>query len=135
MAIEVSSPVPNPATPDEASTADLVREAVEEGRELVRLEVALAKEEMKIELKQLERAAISGGVAVAASLLSLSSLAVAVILAFGATVLAALLVALGFVVVAGAAGLAGYGMLPKVPLEKTRHRFETDLSQLKEHIA
>jgi uncharacterized membrane protein YqjE len=135
MVIEASSSQPNPAILEEASTADLVREAVDEGRELVRLEIALAKEEVKVELKQLERAAISGGVAIAASLLMLSSLAVALVLALGGTVLAALFVALGFLILAGAAGLLGYGMLPKVPLEKTRHRFENDVNQLKEHIA
>ncbi len=136
MAIEISSPSErNPAMLEEASTADLVREAMDEAKELVRLEVALAKEEVKEELKEVEHAAISFGVAAGASVIVLCLLAVAIVLAFGGTVLAALLVAAAFLVVAGIAGYLGYGLLPKKPMEKTRHRLENDVNQLKEHIA
>jgi len=136
MAIEVSSPSErNPALLEDASTADLVREAMDEARELVRLEIALGKEEVKEELAQVKHAAISLGIAAGASMIVLCLLAVALVLALGGTALAALGVAGGFVVVAGIAGYLGYGMLPKNPLEKTRFRLENDVNQLKEHIA
>jgi uncharacterized membrane protein YqjE len=136
MAIEIMSPSErNPALLEEASTAELVKEAMDEAKELVRLEVALAKEEVKEELKEVEHAAISFGVAAGASVIVLCLLAVAIVLAFGGTVLAALLVAAAFLVIAGIAGYLGYGMLPKKPMEKTRHRLEHDVNQLKEHIA
>ena len=135
MAIDVSPSERNPAMLEEASTADLVREAMDEAKELVRLEVALAKEEVKEELAQVQHAAISLGIAAGASVIVLCLLAVALVLALGGTALAALGVAGGFLVVAGIAGYAGYGMLPKNPLEKTRHRLENDVNQLKEHIA
>jgi hypothetical protein len=135
MAIDVSPSERNPAMLEEASTADLVREAMDEAKELVRLEVALAKEEVKEELAQVQHAAISLGVAAGASVIVLCLLAVALVLALGGTALAALGVAAGFLAIAGIAGYLGYGMLPKHPLEKTRHRLENDVNQLKEHIA
>jgi uncharacterized membrane protein YqjE len=135
MANELAPSERNPAMLEEASTADLVREAMDEAKELVRLEVALAKEEVKEELVQVQRAAISLGIAAGASVIVLCLLAVALVLALGGTALAALGVAGGFLVVAGVAGYLGYGMLPKNPLEKTRHRLENDVNQLKEHIA
>jgi uncharacterized membrane protein YqjE len=136
MAIEVASPSErNPALLEEASTADLVREAMDEAKELVRLEVELAKEEVKEEIQHAKHAAISIGVALAAAVIVLCLLAVALVLALGGTPLAALLVAAGFLVVAGVAAWIGYGMIPKSPLEKTRHRLENDVNQLKEHIA
>jgi len=136
MAIEISSPSErSPALLEEASTADLVKEAMDEAKELVRLEVALAKEEVKEELKEVQHAAICLGIAAGASVIVLCLLAVAIVLALGGTALAALGVAGGFLVIAGVAGYLGYGMLPKKPMEKTRHRLENDVNQLKEHIA
>jgi uncharacterized membrane protein YqjE len=135
MAIDVSPSERSPAMLEEASTADLVREAMDEAKELVRLEVELAKEEVKEELKQVEHAAIGFGIAAAASVLVLCLLAVALVLALGGTALAALAVAGAFLVIGGLAAWLGYGMLPKSPLVKTRHRLQNDVNQLKEHIA
>lgn len=136
MAIELSpSSERSPAFLEQASTADLVRGAMDEAQELVRLEVALAKEELRAELKHAQRAAISLGVALAATILVLCLLSVALLLAVGGTVVAALLIALVFLVIGGAAALLGYGLLPKSPLERTRHRLGTDVNHLKEHIA
>jgi uncharacterized membrane protein YqjE len=136
MAIEVASPSErNPALLEEASTADLVREAMDEAKELVRLEVELAKEEVKEEIAHAKHAAISFGVALGAAVIVLCLLAMALVLALGGTAVAALLVALGFLVIGGVAAWIGYGMVPKSPLEKTRHRLENDVNQLKEHIA
>lgn len=135
MTIEVSPSERNPALLEEASTADLVKEAVDEAKDLVRLEVELAKEELKEELKQVRHAAIAFGVAAAAAIIVLCLLSVAVVLALGGTAVAALIVAGGFLVLGGAAAWIAYGMLPKSPLEKTRARLQNDVNQLKEHIA
>jgi hypothetical protein len=59
----------------------------------------------------------------------------ALVLALGGTPLAALGVAGGFVVVGAAAAYSGYRLLPKAPFEKTRRRLQTDVNQLKEHLA
>lgn len=135
MTIEVSPSERNPALLEEASTADLVREAMDEAKELVRLEVQLAKEEVKEEVAQAKHAAVGFGVALGAMVIVVCMLSVALVLAAGGTALAALALAGGFVVVAGIGAWIGYGMLPKSPLEKTRHRLENDVNQLKEHIA
>lgn len=135
MAIDVSPSERNPALLEEASTADLLREMMDEGKELVRLEVELAKEEVKEDLKQVQHAAIVFGIAGAASIIVLCLLSVALVIALGGTAAAALAVAGGFVVVSGVAAWIGYGMWPRAPLEKTRHRLQNDINQLKEHIA
>ncbi len=134
----LSLPTPsvrNPELLEETSTADLVREAMDEAKELVLLEVELAKEEVREELLQAKRAAIGFGVAAGASSVALCLLAVALVLALGGTALVALAVAGSFFVVAAVAGFVAYGMLPKAPLEKTRSRLQNDVKQLKEHIA
>ena len=120
---------------EEASTADLVREALDEARELVRIEVELAKGEVEREIQQAKRAAIGFGVAAAAATVALSMFAVAIVLALGATPVASLLVGGMFAVVAGVAGFLAYTTIPRKPLERTRHRLKADMNQLKEHIA
>ena len=120
---------------EETSTADLVKEAMDEAKELVRLEVELAKEEVIEELHQVKRASITFAIAFACAVLALCMLAVALVLALGGTPLAALVVAAGFILIGGSATLIGYAMLPKAMLTKTRDRLENDVNQLKEHIA
>ncbi len=131
----MNRPPPERLPLEEASTADLVREALDEAKELVRLEVAIAKDEVKKEMKQAKAAAIAFGVALAAALVMLSLLAVAIVLAAGGTVVAALIVAAAFLVVAGAGAAAGYAAVPKKPLDHTLSNVKRDVTQLKEHIA
>jgi hypothetical protein len=117
------------------STADLVRNAFDEARTLVRLEVELAKREVRKEIKQLEGAAIAFAVAAVTALLGLAMLLVAIVLAAGAKWEVALGIGGASLVVAGIAAFFGAGALPKKPLDKTRHRVEGDLQQLKERVA
>ncbi len=135
MDMEIAPSERSPALLEEASTADLVREAMSEAKELVQLEVELAKEEVKEELWHVQRAAIGFGIAAGSSLLVLSLLALALVLALGGTALVALAVAGVFLVVAAVSGYAGYAMLPKAALGKTRSRLQNGMNQLKEHIA
>lgn len=128
-------PSPERLTLEEASTADLVREALDEAKELVKIEVALAKDEVKKEVAQMKRAAIGFGIGLVFSVLFLTTMATALVLALGGTALVALAVAGGFLLIGGIAAYAGYAMMPKKPLERTRHRLETDVNQLKEHFA
>ncbi|MDB4945135.1 MAG: hypothetical protein JWP97_4669 [Labilithrix sp.] len=123
------------STLDEVSTTDLVREALDEAKELVRLEVQLAKADAREEILQVKRSGVLFGIAFGAALIGLALLGVALVLALGGTALVALAVAGGFLVLAGVLGYVGYGMLPKAPLEKTRSRLNNDVKQLKEHIA
>jgi len=115
------------------STAELVKEAVDEAKQLVRIEVELAKEEAKKEVKQAEGAGIAFAASLAFASVFLSLVGVAIVLAVGSTPVAALIVAVCFLVVAGVAAGIGYALIPKKPLEHTVERAETDLRQLKEH--
>ena len=128
-------PPPERLALEEASTADLVREALDEAKELVRIEIEIAKNEVEKEIAQAKKAAVGFGVALAAGVLVLCLLAVALVLALGGTALAALGVAGGLLVIGGIAAFAGYSVLPKKPLETTRNRLKSDVTQLKEHIA
>jgi hypothetical protein len=118
-----------------SSTADLVREALDEAKELVRLEVQIAKNEVKTEIDDAKKAAIGFGIALAMAVLFLSTLAIALVLALGGTVLAAIGVSSVFLVGGGIAAYLGYAKIPKSPLGQTRRRVESDVQQLKEHIA
>ncbi len=129
------NPPPERLALEEASTADLVREALDEAKELVRIEIEIAKSEVEKEIAQAKKAAVGFGVALAAGVLVLCLLAVALVLAIGGTAVAALIVAACLLVVGGLAAFAGYSMLPKKPLETTRHRLKSDVTQLKEHMA
>jgi hypothetical protein len=120
---------------DDMSTADLVREALDETKELVRIEIEIAKSEFEQELGRAKKAAIGFGIALGASVLVLCLLAVALVLALGGTALVALAVAGGFFVAAGLGAFFGYSVLPKDPMKRTRRRLKTDVNQLKEHIA
>jgi hypothetical protein len=124
-----------PNTPDDISTVALVRDVLDEGKELLRLEIALAKEEARRELKRVEHAAVVLGFALAASVLLLCMLATALVLALGGTAVVALLVAAGFLVIGCVAGAVGYTMVPKSPFGETRRRLESNVNQLKEHLA
>lgn len=134
--MSMNQPPPPERLPlEQASTVDLVKEALDEAKELIRLEVEIAKDEVKQEVAQTKRAAIGFGVALAFALVVLSLLAVAIVLAVGGTAVAALAVAGVFLVLGGVAGYLGYTMIPKKPLDKTMNRVKRDVNQLKEHIA
>jgi uncharacterized membrane protein YqjE len=131
----MNQPPPERLPLEQASTVDLVKEALDEAKELVRLEVEIAKDEVKQEVAQTKKAAIGFGVALAFALVVLSLLAVSIVLAVGGTAVAALAVAGVFLVLGGVAGYVGYTMIPKKPLDKTMNRVKRDVNQLKEHIA
>jgi uncharacterized membrane protein YqjE len=116
------------------STTELVREALEETKELVRLEIKLAREEVRDDVVQLKTAAILLGVASVLAVLALASLVVALVLGLGGGVVQALLVAAALVLICGILVAVAYRSIPKVPLERTRSRLKTNVNQLKEHI-
>jgi putative superfamily III holin-X len=116
------------------STTELVREALEETKELVRLEIKLAREEVRDDVVQLKTAAILLGIASVLGILTLASLVVALVLGLGGGVLEALLVAAALALICGILVAVAYRSIPKVPLERTRSRLKTNVNQLKEHI-
>jgi len=120
---------------DELPTRMLIVDAIDEVKQLAKLEVELAKTEAIQELEQVKRAAIGFGISAGATVIVLCLLAVALVLALGGTPLVALGVAGGFLLLGAGGAFIGYSLLPKKPLEKTRRRLENDVNQLKEHMA
>lgn len=120
---------------EEASTVELLREALDEARELAKLEVAIARKEVETELAAAKRAGILLAIAIAMAVPFLSLLGVAIVIALGTTVPAALIVAGVFLVGSGFASWGAWSLIPKRPLERTVRHLKTDVRQLKEHIA
>lgn len=133
--MKTMEPPPERLAMEEASTVDLFKEALDEAKELVRLEVQLAKTELDAELAQAKKAAFGFALAAAFGVLTACMLAMALVLALGGTPITALLVAGGFTLVAAIGVVIGYSLLPKNPLAQTRHRLDSDFKQLKEHLA
>ena len=118
----------------ELHTPELVRQALDQTRELVRLELELAQRELREDARRLKWASILLAMAGALFIVALAMFDVALVFALGASASAALIVA--FIVLAEVAvlGFFGYRQLPKVPLERTRARLSTDVRALKEQI-
>lgn len=133
--MSMHQPPPERLALEEASTADLFREALDEAKELVRIEIEIAKSEVEIEIARAKRAAIGLAIALAAGVFVVCLLGTALVLALGGTVLVALSVAAVTLLVGGVAAWVGYSLLPKRPLERTRHRLASDVGQLREHVA
>jgi hypothetical protein len=119
----------------EEPTAELIREALDETRDLVRLEVALAREELKAEIAHAKLSGISLGSAAAAAVSAFTMFLVAIALAFRWSWLAALIIGVILLFLSGAMGFAGWITLPKRPMTQTRERLESDLRQLRERVA
>lgn len=123
------------STQDREPTSELFREAVDETRELVRLEVALAKEELRSELTRAKFGGIALGAGAGAALCGVTMCFVAIAAAFAWVWLAALIIGGILLVLAGTLAYGGFQALPKRPLEETKERIESDLKQLKERVA
>ncbi len=116
-------------------TAELIREALDETRELVRLEVALARHEMKAELMRAKAGGVALGAAAGLALSGLTMFFVAIANAFAMVWLAALLIGVILTCLAAMLALGGWMSLPKEPMVETRERLATDLKGLRERIA
>jgi hypothetical protein len=122
--------------PRQERTAELFREAIDETRELARLEVELAKEELWTELRSAKVGAITMGAGAGAALSGVTVCLVAIAMAFHREWLAALIIGGILLVLAAALVLGGYAALPRRPLlGETKERLEADIKQLKERVA
>jgi len=119
----------------EAKTSDLVKEALDEAKQLVRIEVALAKEEVREEVRDAKRAGMMFGASTVLGIVGVALLLVALALAIFPGPIPALVIGAVLLVVAGVLGLVAYQSVPRKPLADTKRRLETDVKILKEHIA
>ena len=118
----------------DASAADLIKAAVEEARELVKLEVQLAKNDVESELTRMRAAAITFGVAVVALNVGVAMALFAVAIASQATVVVALVSAGALLLVSIGAAYAGYRELPTSFLARTRGRLGDDIKEIEERV-
>jgi hypothetical protein len=105
---------------------------------LVREQVALARAELKQDVKLARRAGILLGAAGVLALMALTLLAVALaqVIAFKlAAPLASLIVAGGLVLIALPLGLIGYRSLPRQPLQRTRQEIEEEIQWTRTQLA
>jgi hypothetical protein len=117
----------------EIPTTELLKDAIEQAKELTKLEIALAKDEMIREVTGLKNGAILLGVAA-----GLGSVGLTLVIVAGALLLGSLYVALGIgvaiVVAAAICGATGWGRLPKKPMGLTAERMKADVRDLKERM-
>lgn len=113
-----------PLASDSTPLGDLVVEALDETRELARLEVALAREDFKSEITKAKTGALTLAGAAAAAPAGIALCLVALAATFPVRWLAALVLGGALLVVATAAGLIGWRALPKRPMLKTRGRLQ-----------
>jgi hypothetical protein len=125
------------ATPvvHEPPVTELIREVFGETRELVRIEVALARDELEQELGAAKSSAFAMGIAAAALVAAFAVLMVALVLTLKVGWVGALVV--GGILLATAAALAAIGWkgMPRSPLGVTKGRLRANVEQLKERIA
>jgi len=124
---------PPPPSPD-ASAGELLRGAMVEARQLLYLEVSLAKDEMRREVVAAKSAGIALGAGAVAAVVALSLLFVSLALAIFPGPLPALILGLILMVSATLAGVAGVKLLPKKPFDGTRRRLESDVEAVKERV-
>jgi len=117
----------------ETPTGDLVRQTLEESKELVRIELMLMQDELKQDVQRMKAVAILGAAALVVALLTLSTLIVALVLALGENAGVALGIACALAAVVVVLGALAVKMFPGAPLEKTRARLEHDVRHIKEH--
>jgi hypothetical protein len=113
----------------------LVREAIDEARDLVRLEVALAREELKAEMRRAKGGAAAMGAAVVLAIAGLTMLIASIPFAAGRSWLAALLIGAGLVAGAGLLAFRGWRIVPHEPLPATRERLESSLRDFRDQLA
>jgi hypothetical protein len=121
---------------DEAGIGDLVKTAIDDVQELAKIEIALAKQEVRHDIMRLKGAAIAFGAAAAGVLMAFAMALVAIVLAVGASPGAAL--AMAAILVGGSiiAGAVGYRLIPRAPgPEKTAKHAQAQARILKERIA
>lgn len=121
---------------EEAGIGDLVKTAIDDVQELAKIEIALAKQEVRHDVMRLKGAAIAFGAAVLGVFLALAMALVALVLAVGATPGAAL--AIAAILVGGSiiGGAVGYRLIPRAPgPEKTAKHAQAQAKILKERIA
>jgi len=116
-----------------ASTAQLLEQGLAQAKDLVRLEVTLAKDEALTELRALHSSYVAFTVCAACAVVATSALVASIIVA--TTFVVGLVASAVTLVGAASFGYAGYKRLPLHPMEKTRRRLVNDAHDIRERLA
>jgi hypothetical protein len=127
---------PAVADPDTASTAELIRKALDDVQELAKAEVALAGKELGAEATSTFVTAIAMSVSIAVGVCAVATGVAALIVGLGGTTVAALASAAAILAIATAIGIVtSIARSPKGFLPRTRQRVAEDISEMKDHFA
>lgn len=131
---------PDPRRPlSDAPTQALFARLLRDTKLLVRAEVDLGRAELVNDLKRELRTVEGLGIAAVCVLCTLNLLLVAVVLALGQRAMpgwaAALAVAAAVLAIGSVAGLAGWALRVKEPLQKTRKTLKEDVQWAKRRMA
>ena len=119
-------------TTKEPSTIQMIKSAIADARTLFKLEVALAKDEVRSDLSAAKVSVITFGVAASAAVIGISLVLVGVSLAIAPTFWSPLSAGAGLLALGAGAAFWAYKTLPKKPMHRTRERLELDVKTLKE---
>ena len=117
----------------EIPTTELVRDAINQAKELTKLEIALAKDEMIREVTGLKNGAIMLGIAAGLAIVGLTLVIVTAALLLG-NLYIALGIGVAIVLAAVVCASIGWGRLPKKPMGLTAERLQADVRDLKERM-
>jgi hypothetical protein len=116
-------------------TTGLVSDAIDATRDLVRIEIALAREEFDRQAAMAKSAAVPLAAGIGAAIAAATLLLVAVALALPTPWLAATIIGAVLLVVAAALVAGAWRAFPKRPLAQTTGRIADDVTKVKERIA
>ena len=120
---------------ERSPTPELLQRTFVELRELLQIEVDLARNEVAAELKAAKAAAIASVVAAVFALCAVNLLLFALFMALGAPVLLGVATGLGMAAAALGCLVWARAHFPKTFLADTRKRLTEDINRLKEHAA
>jgi hypothetical protein len=123
------------AEPYEPPVTELIREILGDTGELVRIEVALARDELRHEAASAKASAIAMGSAAAVLVAAFTMLLVALVLALRVGWIGAIVVGAILLAIALALGLIGWKVMPSRPLGETKERLQANVERLRERIA
>jgi hypothetical protein len=121
---------------DGESTAELLRQALEDVQDLARAQVALAGKELGSEARDIAIVSLVLAASIAIGVCAIALGVGALVVAFGGTLDGALGVAAGILAIAAACGIAlGITKMPRGIMPRTRGRVARDISEVKDHFA
>src|SRR5437867_2494554 len=120
-------------TLSDPSLSGLIKELIDETRSLVKVEAALARDEIHRDISALKLSTVALLLALQLGGVGLLMLLIAAVLGpFQRSPVAALVVGILSLAAAGALAAIGFGRRPKQPLKETQERLSSDLKLIKE---